>query len=109
VLHMAWFVLVIAGLLEAVWALSLKYTQGFTRPAPSVFTGVTIVASMVLLARAARPLPIGTAYAAWVAIGGVGAVIGGGVVFGEAMPPGRVLLAGLPVVSIIGVMWASGG
>jgi quaternary ammonium compound-resistance protein SugE len=104
---MAWFVLVIAGLLEVAWSLGLKYTQGFTRPVPSVGTVAAIVGSMVLLSRAARTLPIGTAYAVWVGIGVVGATIGGVVLFDEAMPPLRVLFVALLVVSIIGLKLTS--
>ncbi len=100
---MVWFVLVIAGLLEVVWSLGLKYTQGFTRPLPSLITGIAIVGSMVLLARAARTLPIGTAYAVWVGIGVIGAATGGVLFFGEEMPPRRMLFLMLLVVSIIGL------
>lgn len=100
---MAWITLIIAGLLEVVWSLGLKYTEGFTRPFPSVVTGAAIVASMLLLARAARTLPIGTAYAVWVGIGALGAAIGGVVLFGEAVSPRRALFLLLLVVSIIGL------
>lgn len=104
---MAWFNLFIAGLLEVVWSLGLKYTHGFTRPLPSVITGVALVASMLLLARAARTLPIGTAYAVWVGIGVVGAAIGGVVLFDEAMPPLRVVFLALLVGSLIGLKMTS--
>ncbi|MGC3997509.1 MAG: quaternary ammonium compound efflux SMR transporter SugE [Anaeromyxobacter sp.] len=104
---MAWFVLVVAGLLEVVWSLGLKYTQGFTRPVPTVITASAIVASMLLLARAARTLPIGTAYAVWVGIGVVGAAIGGIVLFDEAMPPLRIVFVALLVVSIVGLRLTS--
>lgn len=100
---MAWLVLVIAGLLEVAWSLGLKSTEGFTRLGPSVAVGSAIVASMVLLAHAAKTLPIGTAYAVWVGIGVVGTAIGGVVLFDEAMPPLRVVfLIGL-IVSIVGL------
>lgn len=69
----AWLVLVLAGILECAWAVGLKYTAGFTRLGPSVATGVAIVASLLLLAAAARTLPIGTAYAVWTGIGAAGA------------------------------------
>lgn len=105
---MVWFVLVIAGLLEVVWSLGLKYTQGFTRPIPSVITGVAIVASLLLLARAARTLPIGTAYAVWVGIGVVGAAIGGVVLFDESMPPLRIVFVVLLVGSIVGLKLTAG-
>jgi len=90
-------------LLEVVWALGLKYTQGFTRPIPSVITGVAIVASLLLLARASRTLPIGTACAVWVGIGVVGAAIGGVALFDETMPPLRIVFLALLAVSIIGL------
>lgn len=78
----SWILLVIAGLLETGWAIGLKYTEGFTRPVPSILTGLAIVASMLLLGIAARDLPIGTAYAVWVGIGAFGAVVLGIVLFG---------------------------
>ena len=104
---MVWFVLVVAGLLEVVWSLGLKYTQGFTRLVPSVITGAAIVASMLLLARAARTLPIGTAYAVWVGIGVVGAAIGGVVLFGEPISLRRAVFLVLLVVSIVGLKLSS--
>ncbi len=101
---MAWFVLVVAGLLEVVWSLGLKYTEGFTRPVPSVVTALALVASMLLLSHAARTLPIGTAYAAWVGIGALGAAIGGAVLFGEPVTLAR---AGFLVLLVIGIVGAS--
>jgi len=106
---MAWFLLLLAGVLEIVWSLGLKYTQGFTRPVPSVITATAIVASMFLLARAARTLPIGTAYAVWVGIGVVGAAIGGVILFDEAMPPLRIVFVALLVVSIVGLKLTAAG
>lgn len=100
---MAWLLLIVAGVLEVVWSLGLKFTSGFTRPVPSVITGTAIIGSMVLLARAARTLPIGTAYAVWVGIGVVGAAIGGVLLFDEAMPPLRIVFLALLVVSIVGL------
>lgn len=104
---MAWFLLFVAGLLEVVWSLGLKYTDGFTRPIPSLITGSAIVASMVLLAHAARTLPIGTAYAAWVSIGVVGATLGGVYLFDEPLPPLRAGFIALLVVSILGLKLTS--
>lgn len=100
---MAWFILVVAGLLEVVWSLGLKLTDGFTRLVPSVVTGAAIVASMLLLARAARTIPIGTAYAVWVGIGALGAAIGGAVLFREAVTPMRVAFLVLLLVAIVGL------
>src|SRR5690606_5435685 len=104
---MAWLVLIVAGLLEVVWSLGLKYTKGFTRPVPSVITVAAIVASMLLLSRAARTLPIGSAYAVWVGIAVVGASIGGVLLFDEPMPPLRAAFVALLVVSIFGLKLTS--
>ena len=104
---MAWILLVVAGLLEVCWAIGLKYTDGFTRPLPSVLTGAAIVASMVLLSAAARTLPIGTAYAVWVGIGAAGAAILGMVLFGEPATPLRLAFLGLLVVSVLGLKLAA--
>jgi quaternary ammonium compound-resistance protein SugE len=100
---MAWVLLVVAGLLEVVWSLGLKLSNGFTRPVPTAVTGVAIVASMVLLAQAARTLPIGTAYGVWVGIGTVGAALGGMLMFGEPASPARVVFLVLLLVSIVGL------
>lgn len=106
-MSVAWLVLIVAGLLEVVWSLGLKYTGGFTRLVPSAITGVAIVASMVLLAQAARTIPIGTAYAVWVGIGALGAAIGGVLLFDEAMPPLRLIFLALLVVAIVGLKLTS--
>jgi len=99
----SWILLVIAGLLETGWASGLKYTEVFTRPVPSVLTGLAIVASMLLLGIAARDLPIGTAYAVWVGIGAFGAVVLGIVLFGEPATAARLGFLGLLVISILGL------
>lgn len=100
---MAFVALVIAGILEVVWAIGLVYTQGFTRLWPSVVTLAALGASMWLLAFAARTIPIGTAYPIWVGIGALGAAAGGVVLFGEAVSVTRVVcLLGL-VASIVGL------
>jgi quaternary ammonium compound-resistance protein SugE len=103
----AWLTLIIAGLLEVVWSLGLKYTHGFTRVVPSAITVVALIASVILLERAARVIPIGTAYAVWVGIGVVGAALGGAVLFSEAMPPLRIVFTVLLVVSIVGLKLTS--
>jgi quaternary ammonium compound-resistance protein SugE len=100
---MPWILLLIAGLFEAGWAVGLKYTQGFTRLVPSVLTIAGIMASMYLLAVAARTLPIGTAYAVWVGIGTFGAVVLGMVFLGEPVNVGRIFFLILLMVSIIGL------
>jgi quaternary ammonium compound-resistance protein SugE len=101
---MAWIVLFVAGLLEIGWALGLKYTDGFTRPLPSLLTGAAIVASMVLLSIAVRTLPIGTAYAVWVGIGAAGAALLGILLFGEPSNPSRLFFLALLIVAIAGLM-----
>ena len=100
---MAWFYLIVAGLLETGWAIGLKYTQGFTRPVPSILTALAIAASMFLLALAARTIPIGTAYAVWVGIGAVGAVVLGMILFDEPRDLARLLFVGLLIVSLVGL------
>ncbi|WP_437206376.1 quaternary ammonium compound efflux SMR transporter SugE [Planctomicrobium sp. SH664] len=100
---MAWVLLVIAGLLETGWAIGLKYTEGFTRLVPSILTILGIIASMFLLAVAAKTLPIGTAYAVWVGIGAAGAVILGIVLLGEPVSLPRMFFLALLLVSIVGL------
>lgn len=100
---MQWFILFLAGLLEVVWAVGLKYTEGFTRLTPSIITGVAMVASVVLLGLAMRTLPLGTAYAIWVGIGAAGTVIAGIFLFNEPtslLRLGSVALIGLGVVGL---------
>lgn len=104
---MAWLYLLVAGLMEVAWAVGLKYTEGFTRLWPSVWTGVALVASMVLLAAAVRTLPLGTAYAVWTGIGTVGAAVLGVVLFGEQATPARVICVGLIVAGLIGLKLTS--
>lgn len=100
---MAWTLLIIAGLCEVAWALGLKYTEGFTRFIPSVLTIAAIIASMVLLARASRDLPIGTAYAVWTGIGIVGAATGGMLLYGESRSGVRIACIALIIAGIIGL------
>ncbi|WP_028218554.1 quaternary ammonium compound efflux SMR transporter SugE [Paraburkholderia oxyphila] len=105
---MAWFYLLIAGVLEVAWATGLKSSEGFTRPGWSVFTLVTALGSFWLLALAMRQLPLGTAYAVWTGIGAVGAFILGIVVMGEAASVARVASAALIVLGLIGLKLSSG-
>ncbi|WP_438023162.1 quaternary ammonium compound efflux SMR transporter SugE [Sorangium sp. So ce233] len=104
---MSWLVLLLAGLLEVCWAVGLKYTQGFTRPLPTVLTVAAIIASLYLLETASRTLPIGTAYAVWVGVGALGAAIAGIVLFGEPATPARLGFLALLVVSILGLKLSS--
>ncbi|MFF4410583.1 DMT family transporter [Streptomyces sp. NPDC001262] len=105
---MAWVLLVVAGLLEVGWSIGMKYTEGFTRLWPSVFTVAGIAASMLLLAQAARSLPIGTAYGVWVGIGATGAAVLGMAVLGEPVSVGRVFFIVLLLVAIVGLKATSG-
>jgi quaternary ammonium compound-resistance protein SugE len=104
---MAWLLLAIAGLLEVGWAIGLKYTEGFTRPWPSVLTAVAMILSVVLLGIAMKTLPVGTAYAVWVGIGAVGTVILGIVLFAEPADLPRLVSVGLIVAGIIGLKLSS--
>ncbi|EKN4208518.1 quaternary ammonium compound efflux SMR transporter SugE [Yersinia ruckeri] len=104
---MAWVILVIAGLLEIVWAVGLKYTHGFTRLAPSIITLAAMVVSVLLLAHAMKSLPAGTAYAVWTGIGAVGTAILGIVLLGESASVARLLSLGMIVAGIIGLKLAS--
>jgi quaternary ammonium compound-resistance protein SugE len=104
-----WLILFIAGLLEVCWAVGLKYTEGFTRLVPSAFTLVTLAGSMFLLARAARSLPIGTAYAVWVGIGAAGAAVLGVALFKEPVTLARVGFISLLVISIVGLKYTAEG
>lgn len=105
----AWALLIVAGLFETAWAIGLKYTDGFTRLGPSVFTVATLIVSMLLLAYAVRVLPIGTAYAVWVGIGALGAAALGIVLFQEPLTPARAGFLLLLLVSIGGLRMTSQG
>ena len=104
---MAWLLLVVAGLMEVGWAIGLKYTEGFTRLWPSVFTLAAMVASVVLLGVAMKTLPVGTSYAVWVGVGAVGTAILGIVLFGEPASAGRIASLGLIVAGIVGLKLAT--
>ena len=100
---MSWIILFIAGLLEVVWAIGLKYTHGFTRLTPSVITVTAMIVSIVLLSWAMRSLPVGTAYAVWTGIGAVGAAITGILLLGESARLARIASLALIVAGIIGL------
>jgi len=102
-----WYILVLAGLLEVCWAVGLKYTEGFTRLVPSIFTLITLALSMFLLAKASQALPIGTAYAVWVGIGSFGAAILGIFLFQESASMARIGFLILLLVSILGLKLTS--
>ena len=100
---MAWLSLLMAGLLEVVWAIGLKYSQNFTKLIPSIITLVALVGSFLLLAQSMRSLPVGTAYAVWTGIGAVGATIVGIIVFKEPAGSLRLISLGLIIIGIIGL------
>lgn len=100
---MAWVLLLVAGLFEVGWAIGLKYTEGFTRVWPSVFTLAAMTASVVLLGMGMKSLPVGTSYAIWVGVGAVGTAILGIILFGESANAGRLVSLGLIVAGIVGL------
>lgn len=105
---MNWLILVLAGLFEVVWAVGLKYTEGFTRALPSIVTIVAMAVSVLLLSHAMRSLPLGTAYAIWVGIGAVGATLAGIILFNEPVNALKLVSLGLVVCGIAGLKLASG-
>ena len=105
---MNWLILIVAGLLEVVWAVGLKFTEGLTKPIPSLVTVAAMAASLYLLSIAMRSLPLGTAYAIWVGIGMVGAVVLGVVIFQESLSVVKVVSLLLLIVGMIGLKWSSG-
>lgn len=104
---MNWLILLLAGLCEIGWAIGLKYSEGYTRLWPTVFTVAGMVVSVWLLGIAMRTLPVGTAYAVWVGIGAVGTAILGIVLFDEAADAGRLISLALIVAGIVGLKLAS--
>ena len=105
---LTWAALILAGLLEVVWAYAMKESHGFTRLGPSVVTIVGMVASFALLSWSMRTLPMGTAYTMWTGIGAVGAFAVGILVMGEAASPMRLIAAALIVGGLV-LMKLSGG
>lgn len=101
-----WIYLLLAALFEVGWAVGLKYTDGFTRPLPSVLTGASMVASMALLGYAVRSLPLGTAYAVWTGIGIVGTVLLGTMLLGEPMSALRAVCIAMILLGVIGLKLA---
>ncbi|PIT19555.1 quaternary ammonium compound efflux SMR transporter SugE [Snodgrassella communis] len=104
---MAWLSLLLAGLLEVVWAIGLKYSQNFTKLTPSIITLMALVGSFLLLAQSMRSLPVGTAYAVWTGIGAVGATIVGIIVFREPAGVMRLISLGLIIIGIIGLKFGA--
>jgi quaternary ammonium compound-resistance protein SugE len=104
---MVWILLVLAGLFEIVWAVGLKYTEGFTRLWPTVGTVAAMIVSFGLLAHVLKTLPIGTAYAIWTGIGAVGTALVGIIVLGESASPARLACIGMIAAGIVGLKLAS--
>ena len=100
---MSWVYLILSGLIEVVWALSLKYAEGFTKLWPSVVSVVSIAASMYLLSAAMRELPVGLSYGVFVGMGAIGATVLGIILFGEAANPLRFLFLAMLLTSLIGL------
>lgn len=105
---MAWTCLFIAGLFECAWAFGLKFTEGFTRPVPSVLTGLAMLVSLWLLALAMRTIPVGTAYAVWTGVGAVGVAILGMMFLGESRQVLRLVCLALIVSGIVGLRLTAG-
>ncbi len=104
---MAWIILIVAGLLEIGWAIGLKYTDGFTRLWPSIWTLTSMVASVALLGLSLKSLPVGTAYAVWTGIGAVGTAALGIYLFAEPASAMRLASIGLIVAGIVGLKLVS--
>ncbi len=104
---MNWLILVTAGLFEIIWAIGIKYTEGFTRLWPSVGTLAAMTVSVILLGIAMKSLPVGTAYAVWVGVGAVGTAIFGIILFGESASAMRLFSLGLIVAGIVGLKLAT--
>lgn len=104
---MSWILLFFAGLLEVVWAVGLKYTEGFSRLWPSLITIIALVASLALLALALRQLSLSTAYVIWSGIGALGTVIAGYMLFGEQLGALRLGCIALILVGIVGLKLTS--
>ncbi|MFT0737212.1 DMT family transporter [Ralstonia wenshanensis] len=102
-LQTAWLWLLAAGAVEIAMAISLKFSQGWTRPIPSVLGIVAALASVFLLTHAMRSLPAGTAYAIWTGIGSVGVTVLGIVLFGESVQPARLACIGLVIAGTVGL------
>jgi quaternary ammonium compound-resistance protein SugE len=106
---MAWILLILAGVLEVVWAYFMKQSHGFTKPGPSTITVVTMIASFVLLSISMKSLPLGTAYTIWTGIGSVGAFLVGMWVLGEPASAVRILAATLIIAGLVMMKLSSPG
>jgi Membrane transporters of cations and cationic drugs len=104
---MAWIILVVAGLFEVGWAIGLKYTEGFTRLWPTVWTVVAMIISLWLLGIAMKSLPVGTAYSIWVGVGAVGTVVLGILLLGESAHATRLVSVAFIIAGIVGLKLAT--
>jgi quaternary ammonium compound-resistance protein SugE len=104
---MSWIILVFAGLFEVGWAVGLKYTEGFSRPLPTVLTITAMIISLSLLGLAMKELPLGTAYAIWTGVGAIGTVIAGIILFGESTALIRLASVGLILCGLVGLKLSS--
>jgi len=104
---MDWIILILAGLFETGWAIGLKYTDGFTRLWPTVWTGIAMAISLWLLGIALKTLPVGTAYSVWVGVGAVGTVILGIALLQEPANAARLISVALIILGIIGLKFAT--
>lgn len=104
---MAWIILVLAGLFEVGWAIGLKYTEGFTRLWPTIWTVLAMAVSLWLLGIAMKSLPVGTAYSIWVGVGSVGTVILGIALLGESANAGRLISVAFIIAGIVGLKLAT--
>jgi quaternary ammonium compound-resistance protein SugE len=104
---MAWVILVIAGLFEVGWAIGLKYTDGFTRLWPTIWTALAMIISLGLLGMAMKTLPVGTAYSVWVGVGAVGTVLLGILLLGESASVARLISVALIIAGIVGLKLAA--
>lgn len=100
---MSWIILLFAGLFEVCWAVGLKYTDGFSRPIPTLLTVAAIIVSLALLGLAMKELPLGTAYAIWTGVGAIGTVVAGIILFGESMALIRLASVALILCGLLGL------
>ena len=100
---MAWVYLFVAGLFEAVWAVGLKYTEGFSRPTPSIVVVVAMVGSMILLALAVKTIPLATAYAIWVSVGIAATAVAQSALLKQPLLPLQMLFLGMLLVAVVGL------
>jgi quaternary ammonium compound-resistance protein SugE len=105
---MSWYLLVLAGLFEIGWAIGLEYSEGFSKPVPTLGTAIAMIVSLILLSQAVKDLPIGTAYAVWTGIGAVGTASLGVVLFDEPVSLLRMGFIGVIIVGIVGLHAAGG-